>query len=341
VCWRLAADLGSRGQAVRLVVDDARALAWMAPEGAPGVTVLPWGWADGTAPPGDVVVEAFGCELPEQVIARMALDAANGRPHCGPVWINLEYLSAEANVERNHRLPSPQMAGRGAGLMKWFFYPGFTPGTGGLIRERGLMESRRAFDASGWLRGMGIFPEPAELVVSLLAYDVTRLKTLLPMLGSQPKLLLVAQGMAASTLDAVRGLRDVRIHTLPWLSQVAFDRLLWSCDLNLVRGEDSFVRAQWAGKPLIWQIYPQHDGVHAVKLEAFMARYLAAAPRDLTDAVRRSYLEWNALDSPTPAALPSEVNWKLWREWSESWQATLAGHSDLTSQLIDFVVERR
>ncbi len=42
VCWRLAADLGARGESVRLWVDDASALAWMAPQGSAGVEVLRW-----------------------------------------------------------------------------------------------------------------------------------------------------------------------------------------------------------------------------------------------------------------------------------------------------------
>jgi len=108
VCWRLAADLAARGEPVRLWIDDASALRWMAPNGATGVTVLPW--PTGDAPPGcgDAVIEAFGCELPESVLRQMA---AAARP---PVWINLEYLSAEPFVERAHRLPSPQSVGPGA-----------------------------------------------------------------------------------------------------------------------------------------------------------------------------------------------------------------------------------
>ena len=39
VCWRLAADLAARGHQVRLWVDDASALHWMAPQGAAGVEV--------------------------------------------------------------------------------------------------------------------------------------------------------------------------------------------------------------------------------------------------------------------------------------------------------------
>ena len=102
VCWRLARALAARGQAVRLIIDDATPLRWMAPQGTPGVQVLPW---PGPAQPGDVVIEAFGCDPPQAFVANMASLA---RP---PVWINLEYLSAEPYVERSHGLPSPQPYG--------------------------------------------------------------------------------------------------------------------------------------------------------------------------------------------------------------------------------------
>ena len=115
VCWRLAAGRAARGQRVRLVLDDAAPLGFMAPGGAPGVEVLPW---PGPAVVGDVVVEAFGCDPPEATVAAMAARALTS------VWLNLEYLSAEPYVERSHGLPSPQRNG----LTKWFFYPGFSAG---------------------------------------------------------------------------------------------------------------------------------------------------------------------------------------------------------------------
>ena len=87
VCWRLAADLASRGEAVRLWVDDPQALAWMAPEGAPGVQVLPWRDPGPWEQPGDVVVEAFGCDPPGLFVQRMAqrspaLPASRSRRTC-------------------------------------------------------------------------------------------------------------------------------------------------------------------------------------------------------------------------------------------------------------------
>lgn len=124
---------------VRLWVDDASALQWMVPEGCPGVELRAWG----SPPPGpeepapDVMLEAFGCDIAPEFIAYSAYQSSTrGQKHPKPVWINLEYLSAESYVERHHKLSSLLSSGPGAGWTRWFFYPGFTPGTGGLLRER-------------------------------------------------------------------------------------------------------------------------------------------------------------------------------------------------------------
>ncbi len=313
VCWRLARDLGARGETVRLWVDDASALAWMAPGGAAGVEVR--AWADGDDPR-DVVIEAFGCDPPPGFVAAMA------RQSPAPVWINLEYLSAEDYVERSHGLPSPQAGG----LTKWFFYPGFTERTGGLIREPGLMAAHAAFDRVAWLARHGLVAAPGERVVSLFCYDNPAIPALLESLAGQPTLLLLAPGAAQRQVSTTPGC--VRSAALPWLTQTDYDRLLWSCDLSFVRGEDSFVRAQWAGAPFVWQIYPQHDGVHAAKLEAFLHRFGAAAVPGLAELFRA----WNGLQARRPV-LPAAEPWKA---VCQAWREHLLARPDLTTQLIDF-----
>ena len=181
MCWRLAADLARRGEAVRLWADDLSALTWMAPLGCARVTPMPWhshlDWVD--VVPGDVVVEAFGCELP----AAFARQMANlPRP---PVWLNLEYLTAEPYAARNHQLPSPVLQGPGAGLTKHFFYPGFTTGTGGLLREPGLLAEQAAFDRADWLRQHGIAWQ-GERLVSLFCYEPAALDAWLHWLAKDP-----------------------------------------------------------------------------------------------------------------------------------------------------------
>jgi uncharacterized repeat protein (TIGR03837 family) len=317
VCWRLAADLGARGESVRLWVDDASPLAWMAPDGAVGVTVRPWADSAHETAPGDVVIEAFGCELPDAFVQGMA--AAER----APLWINLEYLSAERYVERSHRLPSPQMSGPGRGLTKWFFYPGFTPATGGLLREPSLMAEHTRFDRSAWLDRHGIRPRDGERLVSVFCYANAAFDSLLQTLGDAPTLVLLTAGRAAPAALP----RHVRCQSLPYLTQADYDRLLWSCNLNFVRGEDSFVRAQWAGQPFVWQIYPQNDGVHAAKLDAFVGRFPPVP------GLRELWLGWNGL-GPWPTHLPPP-----WTTECQRWREELLTQIDLTSQLLGFAAE--
>ncbi|MCW7541597.1 elongation factor P maturation arginine rhamnosyltransferase EarP [Aquabacterium sp. A7-Y] len=337
VCWRLSADLAARGHWVRLWTDDAAPLAWMAPAGAPGVEVRRWDEAASTAQVGDVVVEAFGCELPPGFVAQMAARVP------APAWINLEYLSAESYVERSHGLRSPQFSGPGAGLDKRFYYPGFTPRTGGLLREPGLLAQQAGFDRGAWLQRLGFAPHAGERVASLFCYDNPALPGLLARLAERPQLLLVTPGLAATQVAAGLGLTPepgsvvqhgaLRIGFLPALPQPEFDRLLWATDLNFVRGEDSVVRAIWAGRPFVWQIYPQHDQVHLDKLEAFLARFLAGAGEPLATAVRTLWQAWNGGAGAWPA-WPDEADWSA---QVLRWRETLLAEADLCSRLLGFL----
>ena len=335
VCWRLAADLAERGEQLRLWVDDSSALAWMAPRGAVGVEVRAWDdAASERSQAGDVVVEAFGCDPPAAFVARMAMRAP------APCWINLEYLSAEAYVERSHGLPSPQSRAPGAGLVKWFFYPGFTPRTGGLLRERGLLAAREKFEQAPWLTQHQIHPLPGERVVSLFCYDNAALPALVDALARRPTLLLATAGAATTQLrclsDEARSRPALRSIELPYLTQPGYDRLLWSCDLNFVRGEDSLVRAQWAGAPFVWQIYPQSDAAHEAKLEAFLDAFLDGTEPAFATDLRALWRFWNGLGGalrwPDPAA---------WRRHCGNWRTRLAAQPDLGSQLLGFARERR
>ena len=316
VCWRLAAALAARGEAVRLWVDQPGPLAWMVEGGRTGagrlgVEVRDWdpASAEAGAEPGEVVVEAFGCDPHPGFLQALA-----ARPR-QPAWFNLEYLSAEAYVERCHGLASPVLAGPATGLTKRFFYPGFTPGTGGLIRELDLERRQRTFDRDAWLAGLGLRPvAPGERLVSLFCYEPAALPTLLRRLAAPGWRLLVTDGRARAAVESALGATPASGHDrgtpggftvsaldwtpLPRLTQAGFDPLLWACDLNFVRGEDSLVRALWAGRPFIWQAYPQDDGAHHAKLEAFLD-WLQPP-----DSLRRAHRAWNA-DRPQELARAS------------------------------------
>ncbi len=327
VCWRLARDLAHRGESVRLWIGRSTGsgpseLSWMAPGGQAGVQVGAWNGATAFPAPGDVVIEAFGCELPDSVVAAMA----SRQP--SPRWINLEYLSAEGYAERSHRLPSPVMSGPGTGLVKHFFYPGFTDGTGGLLREPGLPQRQASFDRTGWLRAMGI-EAAGERLVSLFCYEPAALPALLRQLDAapEPTRLLVTAGRAAAAVKACPAPSSrLSLTFLPLLAQTDYDHLLWACDFNFVRGEDSLVRALWAGRPFAWQIYPQHDDAHHGKLLALLDWLQAPA------SLRDFHLAWNGIAPDLPPLDPP-----AWQACIQAARGRALAQDDLVSQLLRFL----
>lgn len=340
VCWRLCADLASRGEQVRLWIDQPDALAWMAPgalEGHwPGVQVMRWtdplpAGLVASLPPADVWVEAFGCDPAAECVQALADRLAQGASP--PAWINLEYLSAEPWVERSHGLPSPVMSGPLKGLTKWFFFPGFTPATGGLLREADLARRQATFDPQAWLGAMGL-PRRAARRVSLFCYEPPALPPVLAQAGDSDWLVTPGrawQAVAACPVPA----SAPRLHALAPLTQRAFDHLLWSCDLNFVRGEDSLVRALWAGRPFVWHIYPQHDDAHHAKLDAFLDWLDAPA------SLRRFHHAWNGLCAPDTAVWPDAPTLAEWAACAAMARHRLLAQTDLATQLTGFVTEKR
>ncbi|MCW5652622.1 elongation factor P maturation arginine rhamnosyltransferase EarP [Hydrogenophaga sp.] len=345
VCWRLCADLARRGQQVRLWIDQPEPLRWMAPgalEGdVAGVQVLRWRApltaAQLALPPAGVWIEAFGCELPTEFV-HSDVARRTGPP---PRWINLEYLSAEPYVERSHLLPSPVMSGPARGRTKVFFYPGFTGRTGGLLREADLASRQAGFNAHTWRERMGLADgsPPGARWVSLFCYEPAALPSVLAQAGQadRPSEWLVTPGRAWQAVQVAQAGQAApgpacRLHALPALTQHDFDHLLWACDLNFVRGEDSLVRALWAGQPFVWHIYPQHDDAHHAKLAAFLDWLEAPA------SLRAFHLAWNAIGTAR-AHWPADETLADWRDCTLRARARLLGQQDLVSQLLGWVAE--
>jgi len=370
VCWRLARQLAQEhGHTVRLWVDDLRAFEKLCPavdaaadaQRVSGVDIRHWGddaavaallAADAQPTLHDVVVEAFACACPEPVLAQMAELAAHG---AAPIWVNLEYLSAENWVAEYHAMQSPHLR---LPLVKHFFFPGFARSTGGVLRESHLGAQRATFEASPaahqalWHR-LGVDDlmreHPDALRVSLFAYANDALPALVAQweASPQPILCLVPEGLAATQIAALLGdagaaktgarwLRgNLTVAVVPFVQQEHYDPLLWACDINFVRGEDSFVRAQWALRPFVWHIYPQSDDVHLTKLDAFLARYTAALPQAEADAFIAFWHAWNGA--------PASLNWADFvaaapsaRTRAITWEQSLMQLGDLAANLVAF-----
>jgi uncharacterized repeat protein (TIGR03837 family) len=235
---------------------------------------------------------------------------------------------------------------------------------GDLGREADLIDRCERFDGEpsariDFLRSLGIDAEPGERFMSLFCYPDSPVAELIDGLnGIQRQAsgatgtaevngkparpdnwqLLIPEGVVPE-LSVRRGVRRV-----PFLSQTDYDRLLWCCDLNWVRGEDSLVRALWSGRPLIWQAYRQTDEAHRPKLEAFIDRWLEVAklPDPAATAWCKTHTAWNTAPDPASRALitaalpPMLEQLPALSASARRWRTAQIEQSDLARRLVAF-----
>ena len=365
VCLRLAKELASKNQRIRLWIDEPNILNWMAPNLDPNISVHPWPvLPTKEAYLVDVVLEAFGCEIPAFIQEEISnsvytvQDSNNLYQRQRIQWINLEYLSGEAYAKKNHGLMSPILSGIGSGATKWFFYPGFEEGTGGLLLEdmtrRRIHESENTLPKSVATLTIGIFcyhDAPLKYLISELIQQFNNqasknlTKFTLNVAPGQAQLKLKNE-IAPLLLDSL--LKDEKsdfsFNYLKYMSQEDFDDYLWANDINFVRGEDSLIRAIWTGKPWVWQIYPQENHLHLKKLNALLELLVAPA------FVKKIHKDWNTaaveaaniqnFEFKLPDVSDTE-KWSNWHNWCRTIRIKLLQQSDLSTQLVSFVNDKR
>jgi uncharacterized repeat protein (TIGR03837 family) len=365
ICWRLSRQLVAEQQCqVRLFVDDLSSFAKICPaidvqaaeQTVAGVIIL--AWRPDCAPQSqlspavlaqvNLCIEALACTIAPDFLN--ALAAANP----AALWLNLEYLTAEDWAVGCHGLPSPQA---GIALKKYFFFPGFTAEVGGLLREQDVvaraqqLQQNPAAAKAGWEQLGLAAPAAGTQVISVFAYSQQGLAQWLDLLSQaeQPTWLLVADGALA------QGLRQqypalqhadimqhgaLKLQILPFVAQQDYDTLLALSDLNFVRGEDSVIRAHWAGRPFVWQIYRQAEQAHLDKLDAFLSLMLADAPPALAACWRQVHLAWEQ-EQNFAAIWPQLVdNFDEIQGFTLRWQHKLMAQQDLASNLVRFAQNR-
>ena len=367
VTWRLARQLATeRGCSVRFIIDEPSLLHRFAPlldptlasqqipvtppfhssdtDNSPSmIAVMTWNEELLTrhyGEPAEIVIESFGCGLPVCVISQMKehVDAAKR----GSIWLDLEYLSAEEWVPRFHAIPScePQ-----SGLDRTLFFPGFSPKTGGLIRERNLLTTRDTFvgsidEQNRWRSRFELPPKSEAVDLSIFCYHTAPVERLLRAASQHHTKVrfFVTAGVPDTMRDEIANRvaqhsDRFSVHYLPFLSHDDYDRLLWSCSLNFVRGEDSFVRALWSGKPFIWQIYRQEENAHIKKLQAFLGCYRDGVSPSVGQSLEKLHYLWNEGGSElfAPFSILSELAHEA-RIYTDS----LATQADLASNVLNF-----
>jgi uncharacterized repeat protein (TIGR03837 family) len=332
VTWRLVRQLQQEhGWLPRLWVDDLKSFQRLEPrvsvaatQHIDGIEIIHWPQSTDFTP-APIVIATFSCDLPDQYVENMRAQRNHPTTTSESLWINLEYLSAEDWVEGCHGLPSLPTDG----LSSHFFFPGFTAQTGGLLRESGLIAQRDAWQTDraaqrAFLEKLGLSPaaiaalfpatqeQPTARLVNLFCYDNAPVTALIGILraDSRQTVLLIPEGIHPQYTSGQQG--QLFIERVPFLPQTEYDKVLWTADLNFVRGEDSIVRGIWAGKPLIWQIYPQTENTHLEKLRAWFAQ--TGLPEDICNVMMHWNPESAQIDSADPdyctdAAVPiHEIN---------------------------------
>ncbi len=306
-----------------------------------GVEILPWhstnqSLSDEFFP--DVVIETFSCTLPPDYLSKV-------KEFGKPLIINVEYLSAEPWTISAHGMPSPPIQLGDA--LRYFYYPGFSKDSGGLLQgklpsvdehstyiPRSLDQIWRTLRPPSEAKKVCIFTYGAEKLTQLL--DQMQASNLpIDALICGENALHTSHAWLEEELSQPKNRQFLRLIPMPFIPQDDFDWLLHACDMNFVRGEDSFVRAQWAGKPFVWDIYPQTDGAHINKLNAFLEIYLKnATPAGKNAAL--AAMQWEEFSHWWPALHTMTQHAIMWRQ--ELMKSQMNG--DLAIRLRDFILEK-
>lgn len=275
VCLHLARTLAQSHYDVRLFCNNMQvlqAIAMRQDEDSPFLHFESWEKPLERYLPAQIVISAFSCRLDQVTLNAL-------RSHPSTININLEYLSAESWVESCHALPSPQ-----DGYQSYFFFPGFTDKTGGLNIDAKFVSA--CWQKQQEMRAAVISPfalnTHKDRQISLFGYQNATVLLLLHSLqrSKRASKVTVFTGLALDNINELLQLDlhagdtwkygKVTLHVSPMIPHEEYDQILLNSDFNLVRGEDSIVRAIHTGHPFLWQIYPQDEGTHLVKLRSFL-----------------------------------------------------------------------
>lgn len=359
VGWRLSCLLAEYlHMHVRLWIDDTDALNKLvpAPEQQARITIEAW-QGDAmmqqqlsAAVDPVLVIETFGCELPPQVLERMRQRR--------PLWLNWEYLTAEDWAVGLHAMSSLQPNG----LEKYFWFMGIDADSGGLLREPDYLAEREKFRQQPKLQQAfrqeyGLPLQHTGQLWLVFAYTSGQWAQWMAMWqqADTPVTLWFAGGQVIESLRAAKliapeelqqegdicELGNVTLVRIPFVPQAAFDRLLWLADAAIVRGEDSFVRALWAGLPFFWHIYRQDDDVHLQKLHSFWFKAMQGWPAELRQAF--TVLSDDLNGAGAVSSLKREQAWQYlcahWQSWVKSaaaWSEMLHGQDNALEKLARF-----
>ncbi|MDY6419865.1 MAG: elongation factor P maturation arginine rhamnosyltransferase EarP [Succinivibrio dextrinosolvens] len=325
VCLRLCRDFSKKNYEVRLFCNNVNILNKITnseDDSNRFLSLFSWSIENMNYEPSEVVIQAFSVRLPDNLIKKIKTRKST--------VINLEYLTAETFAEDCHKLPS-----YADGFESFFFFPGFTKKTGGVVIEESFLEKLK--------RAENIKSN----CLTLFSYENQKVKTVINALNKENLILNIFEGRGLNNFNNLLNLNlapgdiyklnNLTVKVLPMVSQDEYDSYLIDSKLNLVRGEDSIVRAMLSGNPFLWHIYPQDGNAHKDKIQALFDRMSeVCSSKEDVETLRQITLSYNGFSDYLDSfdLLSFYDRWiKISKEWSEH----LISLGSLTDNLITFL----
>lgn len=271
----------------------------------------------------DLIIESFGCEIPKEYMDKALKNAK--------LIINLEYFSAEKWVDDFHL----QESFLGGNLKKYFFIPGLSEKSGGILLDNEFLERKKKVEANKeyYLEKFEI-KEKYDLIGSVFSYEKNfdSLIEELKKLDKKIILLILSEKTQKNFIkyfDNGNNYDKIKFVKLPFFTYDKYEELLALCDFNLVRGEDSFVRALLLGKPFLWHIYPQDENTHIKKLESFLEKYCSN-----NKELKQTFINYNINKDDFSYFFK---NFKEIEKYNKNYASYLIKNCNLMEKLINFI----
>ena len=271
----------------------------------------------------DLIIESFGCEIPKEYMDKALKNVK--------LIINLEYFSAEKWVDDFHL----QESFLGGNLKKYFFIPGLSEKSGGILLDNEFLERKKKVEANKeyYLEKFEI-KEKYDLIGSIFSYEKNfdSLIEELKKLDKKIILLILSEKTQKNFIkyfDNGNNYDKIKFVKLPFFTYDKYEELLALCDFNLVRGEDSFVRALLLGKPFLWHIYPQGENTHIKKLESFLEKYCSN-----NKELKQTFINYNINKNDFSYFFK---NFKEIEKYNKNYANYLIKNCNLMEKLINFI----
>ncbi|WP_195339743.1 elongation factor P maturation arginine rhamnosyltransferase EarP [Fusobacterium sp. 1001295B_180824_G3] len=272
--------------------------------------------------PADLIIETFACNIPDEYMDKALKNSK--------FIINLEYFSAEDWVDDFHL----QESLLGGNLKKYFFIPGLSKKSGGILLDNEFLERKKKVEKNKqyYLEKFGI-NKKYDLTGSVFSYEKNFDSLIKELKKLDKKILLLilsekTQKNFIKYFDNNNNYDKIHFVKLPFFTYDKYEELLALCDFNLVRGEDSFVRALLLGKPFLWHIYPQDENIHMKKLKSFLEKYCPD-----NEKLKETFINYNINKDDFSYFFKS---FKEIKEHNEKYASYLIENCNLMEKLINF-----